>query len=51
MGKLNALSAKALSTPGRHGDGLYLNIAPSGAKPWVQRTPYRRGHLTNHTSG
>ena len=51
MGKLNALSAKALSTPGRHGDGLYLNIAPSGAKPWVQRTPYSRGQLTHHTSG
>ena len=30
MGKLTVLSAKVLSTPGRHGDGegLYLNIAP-----------------------
>ena len=39
MGKLTVLSAKALSTPGRHGDaeGLYLNIAPSGTKSWVQR--------------
>ena len=39
MGKLTALSAKTLSKPGRHGDGdgLYLNIAPSGSKSWVQR--------------
>ena len=36
MGKLTVLLAKALS---RHGDGegLYLNIAPSGTKSWVQR--------------
>ena len=39
MGKLTALSAKTLSKPGRHGDGngLYLNVAPSGSKSWVQR--------------
>ena len=39
MGKLTALSAKALNTSGRHGDGdgLYLNIAPGGSKSWVQR--------------
>ena len=39
MGKLTALGAKALSKPGRHGDGdsLYLNVAPSGSKSWVQR--------------
>ena len=39
MGKLTALAAKALSKPGRHGDGdgLYLNVAPSGTKSWVQR--------------
>ena len=39
MGKLNALSAKTLSKPGRHGDGngLYLNVSPSGSKSWVQR--------------
>ena len=39
MGKLSALSAKALNTPGRHGDGdgLYLNVAPGGSKSWVQR--------------
>ena len=39
MGKLTALSAKALSTPGKHGDGdgLYLNVAPGGSKSWVQR--------------
>ena len=39
MGKLTALSAKALCEPGRYGDGegLYLHIAPSGSKSWVQR--------------
>ena len=39
MEKLNALSAKTLYKPGRHraGDGLYLNISPSGSKSWVQR--------------
>ena len=39
MGKLTALSVKALSEPGRHGDGdgLYLHLAPSGTKSWVQR--------------
>ena len=40
MGKLTALSAKNLTKPGRHGDadGLYLNIAASGSKSWVQRS-------------
>lgn len=39
MGKLTALSARALSSPGRHGDGdgLYLNVSNSGTKSWVQR--------------
>ena len=39
MGKLTALSVKALCEPGRHGDGdgLYLHVAPSGTKSWVQR--------------
>ena len=39
MGKLTVLSAKALREPGRYGDGdgLYLHIAPSGSKSWVQR--------------
>ena len=39
MSRLTALTAKALSKPGRHGDGegLYLSIAPSGSKSWVQR--------------
>ena len=39
MGKLTALAARALSKPGMHGDGdgLYLNVAPSGSKSWVQR--------------
>ena len=39
MGKLNAFSVKTISKPGRHGDGdgLYLHVAPSGTKSWVQR--------------
>ena len=39
MAKLTALSAKTLSKPGRDGDGdgLYLNVSPSGSKSWVQR--------------
>ena len=39
MGKLTALAAKSLTKPGRHGDGdgLYLAVAPSGSKSWVQR--------------
>ncbi len=36
-GKLTALSIEALSEPGRHGNGLYLHLAPSGTKSWVQR--------------
>ncbi len=39
MGRLTALAARALNRPGRHGDGdgLYLHVAPSGSKSWVQR--------------
>ena len=39
MGKLTALAARALSKHGRHGDGdgLYLNVASSGSKSWIQR--------------
>ena len=39
MGRLTALSAKTLNQPGRHGDGdgLYLYVAPSRTKSWVQR--------------
>ena len=39
MGRLTALAARALSRPGRHGDGdgLYLHVAPAGSKSWVQR--------------
>ena len=39
MPKLSATGVKALSRPGRHGDGdgLYLNIAAAGSKSWVQR--------------
>ena len=39
MGKLSALSVKAIAKPGRHGDGdgLCLNVATSGTKSWGQR--------------
>ena len=39
MGRLTALVARALSRPGRHGDGdgLYLHVTPAGSKSWVQR--------------
>jgi hypothetical protein len=37
MAKLTALSVKALTKPGRHGDGLYLHVALSGSKSRVQR--------------
>ena len=39
MAKLIALQAKAISEPGRHGDGdrLYLNVAAAGSKSWVRR--------------
>jgi hypothetical protein len=37
MGKLNTLTIKALTTPGRYadGDGLYLVIKGSGSRSWV----------------
>ena len=39
MVKLTALKCKSISEPGRYGDGdgLYLVVAPSGSKSWVQR--------------
>ena len=39
MARLNVKEIKAISEPGRYsdGNGLYLNIAPSGTKSWVQR--------------
>ena len=39
MPKLSAAKAKALTTPGMHGDaeGLYLNVTHSGSRSWVQR--------------
>lgn len=39
MGKLTAVKGRALSKPGRYGDGqtLYLHVGPSGAKSWIQR--------------
>ena len=43
MGRLAALTIETLTKPGRHGDGdgLYLNIASSGSKSWVQRIVVR----------
>ena len=39
MGRLNHGRIKALDSPGLHGDGdtLYLRVAPSGSKSWIQR--------------
>lgn len=39
MAKLTALKCKSISEPGRYGDGdgLYLVVAPSGSKSWIQR--------------
>ena len=39
MGQLTAKAVKELSTAGRYGDGngLYLVVAPTGTKSWVQR--------------
>ena len=39
MNKLSARMVKALARPGRYGDGgtLYLVVAPTGSKSWVQR--------------
>lgn len=39
MGRLTATGVKAITEPGRYGDGdgLYLNIAKGGSKSWVQR--------------
>ena len=37
VNKLNALKVEKLTKPGRHadGNGLYLNVSPTGAKSWV----------------
>ena len=39
MPQLSAARVKAITEPGRYGDGagLYLYVAPSGSKSWVQR--------------
>jgi integrase len=39
MGKLYVKTIDSISKPGRHGDGdgLYMLVAPSGTKSWVQR--------------
>ena len=39
MGTLTATKIKAISNPGKYGDGdgLYLNIAKGGSKSWIQR--------------
>ena len=39
MGRLTVALVRALSKPGRYGDGgtLFLRVAPGGSKGWVQR--------------
>ena len=39
MPKLTAAKARALVTPGMHGDGegLYLSVSRGGSRSWVQR--------------
>ena len=37
MASLSVGKLKALVNPGRHGDGLYLNIAKGGSKSWILR--------------
>lgn len=39
MGKLNSIQVKSLTAPGRYmdGDGLMLEVKPSGSKSWVVR--------------
>ena len=39
MARLNGKEIKAISEPGRYsdGNGLYLNVAPTGTKSWIQR--------------
>ena len=39
MAKLTAVTVKALTDPGRYGDGdgLYLSIARGGSRSWIQR--------------
>lgn len=39
MGRLSVAMVRALTKPGRYGDGetLYLNVASGGSKSWVQR--------------
>ena len=39
MPKLTVIKVKSIISPGRYGDGegLYLNVARSGSKSWVQR--------------
>ena len=39
MGRLTVAMVRALSKPGRYGDGgtLFLNMAPRGSKSWIQR--------------
>ena len=39
MAKLTARGVKALTKPGRYGDGggLYMVVRPAGSKAWVMR--------------
>ena len=43
MGKLTVMKVRAITEPGRYGDGgtLYLHVAPGGSKSWVQRLTIR----------
>ena len=49
MGKLTAATVKAISKPGRYGDGdtLFLNVAEGGTKSWVQRLKVKHGDRRN----
>ena len=39
MPRLTSAKVKAITKPGMHGDGngLYLNVTPSGSRSWIQR--------------
>ncbi len=39
MPRLTSAKVKTITKPGMHGDGngLYLNVTPSGSRSWIQR--------------
>jgi hypothetical protein len=47
MGKLTALSVQRTNQPGRYGDGdgLYLQVGPTGTKSWFFRYRLPRKRL------